>query len=117
MRSFRDSDGLTLAVALERGEQPEDHASVIDLVQLPPGSRPLPFALLEYEEVSRCRVLSCGSYDECLSFAARVQWVSFSCRQCPKYRAGTQRTLAIGADDDGTARVGPRPAGAIIKLR
>ena len=67
------------------GEQQGELAEVIDLVQLPLGSRPTPIAYLDYEEIQRTRVLSCGSYQRCLSFAAQVRWKSFHCRQCPQH--------------------------------
>lgn len=94
-----------------RDPVPEDKAPVIDLVHLPPGTRPTPFALLDYEEVTRCRVLDCASYGECLSFAARLQWPSFHCRQCPKY------ALAVKPEHGSTRARASGPDAAVIKLR
>ncbi len=68
-----------------RREGDDDQAEVIDLVQLPRGTRPTPIAYLEVEEVDRCRVLSCAHYAACLQFAAQVSWKSFHCRQCPQH--------------------------------
>lgn len=59
-------------------------AEVIDLVQLPRGTRPTPVAYLDYDEVERCREMECDHYQSCLEFAARVRWKSFHCRQCPQ---------------------------------
>ncbi|MGF1511724.1 MAG: hypothetical protein ACFB9M_19690 [Myxococcota bacterium] len=72
----------TLALARERSDQ---DAEVIDLVRLPPGTRPTPVAYLDYEEVSKCRVMECQHYQTCLTFAAEVRWRSFHCRQCPHH--------------------------------
>jgi hypothetical protein len=116
VKSFRDPNGFTLAVAEKRVETAADEAEVFDLVQLPQGTRPTPFASIELEEVNRCRVLDCEAYNTCLSFAARLQWPSFHCRQCPQYQ------------ESGTRRVGPRygsleldgdeaPDARVIKLR
>jgi hypothetical protein len=113
VRSFRDSSGFTLAVAVERREEPAtDEAEVIDLVQLPPGTRPTPFASIEYEEVNRCRVLDCGAYATCLNFAARLQWPSFHCRQCPRYTFDSRELELARARERAGA-----PDARIIKLR
>lgn len=117
VKSFRDSDGFTRAVAMGRSDvRAEDAAEVIDLVHLPPGTRPTPFASLEFDEVNRCRVLDCGTYDACLSFAARLQWPSFHCRQCPKYALGCGTREAYELN---TARrsAASGPGAAVIKLR
>lgn len=104
-------DGSTLAVSRSKGETREDgHAEVIDLVQLPSGTRPTPIAYLDYEDVERCRFMDCEHYQNCLAFAAEVRWRSFHCRQCPK---NPERVSAKGADLD--ADDGERHA-AIIKL-
>lgn len=122
MRSFRDSAGFTLAVAVERREAnaDEEGAEVIDLVHLPTGARPTPFASLEYEEVSRCRVLDCSTYNDCLEFAARLRWPSFHCRQCPKYVAGTEaEPTAARRERPAHRRLSGAsgPDASIIKLR
>jgi hypothetical protein len=90
----------------------DDSADVIDLVHLPHGTRPTPFASLEYEEVQRCRVLDCGTYAACLAFAARLQWPSFHCRQCPKY--GFAESGAFELDEDASS-IGPDAS--VIKIR
>lgn len=119
MKSFRDPNGFTLAVAEKRVETPADEAEIFDLVQLPQGTRPTPFASIELEEVNRCRVLDCASYSTCLSFAARLQWPSFHCRQCPHYQeSGTRKngprygTFEM-EEDDGVEAQDAR----VIKLR
>lgn len=119
MRSFRDSAGFTLAVALERKDPAadDDSAEVIDLVHLPSGTRPTPFASLEYAEVQRCRMLDCGTYAACLAFAARLQWPSFHCRQCPKYCAEEDRGRFGAATERVFASAGAGTDAAIIKLR
>jgi hypothetical protein len=61
-------------------------AQVVALVRLPQGSRPIPIAYLEYDEIERCRQLACPDYQGCLTFAAEERWKSFHCRQCPKSR-------------------------------
>jgi hypothetical protein len=114
VKSYRDSAGFTRAVAVERVDtlQDDDSADVIDLVHLPHGTRPTPFAGLEYDEVQRCRVLTCGTYAACLAFAARLQWPSFHCRQCPKYafvEGEAHEVDAIGADYG--------PDASVIKIR
>jgi hypothetical protein len=96
------SDGAhssTLALARE----PVEDAEIIDLVRLPTGTRPTPVAYLDYEEISRCRVMDCEHYTTCLAFAAEVRWRSFHCRQCPHH----------------PDRREPRPerAGSLIHLR
>ena len=58
-------------------------AEVIDLVRLPVGARPVPYAGLEYEEVPASRHLDCDTYGACLDFVASIRWVGFSCRRCP----------------------------------
>jgi hypothetical protein len=88
-----------------------DASEVIDLVHLPPGTRPTPFASIDYEEVYRCRVLDCGTYNACLAFAARLQWPSFHCRQCPKYAF----IDGVACELDGDEAQGPDAA--VIKLR
>jgi hypothetical protein len=114
VKSYRDSAGFTRAVAMERGDSSDDdRAEVIDLVHLPPGTRPTPFASVEYDEVLRCRVLDCGTYAECLSFAARLQWPSFHCRQCPKYGFAYETGTAFEIDSDEASG----PDAAVIKLR
>jgi hypothetical protein len=88
-------------------------AEIIDLVQLPSGARPTPFAELSYLEVPRARAMDCDTYHDCLSLAARVHWVGFHCRQCPKYvpNARILNAPAVDPDDD------ERPDAAIIRLR
>ncbi len=89
MRSFKDREGVTIAVAKGRDRLPAgEGAEVIDLIQLPSGSRPRPFAELEIDEVPRSRSLSCDRYDECLGFAAHAKWRGFSCRACPRFPRG-----------------------------
>jgi hypothetical protein len=86
MRSFKDQQGTTFAVAKGRNvAKDEEAAEVIDLIQLPSGCRPRPFAELEFDEVARSRQMDCSRYDECLGFAAHARWRSFSCRLCPRY--------------------------------
>ncbi len=113
VKSYRDSAGFTRAVAVERTSENDDRAEVIDLVHLPPGTRPTPFASIEYDEVNRCRVLDCGTYNECLSFAARVQWPSFHCRQCPKYAFACESESAYEREKN----LASGPDAAVIKLR
>lgn len=85
----------TLAVTRTSERATERSAEVIDLVQLPAGTRPTPIAYLDYDEVSTRREMDCEYYQACLSFAARVRWKSFHCRQCPKHpdRALSTRRL------------------------
>lgn len=111
MRSFKDREGVTIAVAKER-DRPSAcaGAEVIDLIQLPSGSRPRPFAELEIDEVPRSRSLSCDRYDDCLSFAAHAKWRGFSCRTCPRFRLGAE-----GRPEDAEAPLAER-GGAIIRL-
>ena len=114
MRSFRDSSGIS-AVAVERRDRsPDDEAEVIDLVHLPPGTRPTPFASIEIEEVNRCRVLDCSTYSACLSFAARLLWPSFHCRQGPKYDFDNAVNRSY---ERAVLRGGSGPDAAVIKLR
>lgn len=112
VKAFRDSTGLTLAVAEKREETADDEAEIFDLVQLPSGTRPTPFASIEYDEVTRCRVLDCGTYNQCLNFAARLQWPSFHCRQCPKYAFEPSEIERLRARQFSSA-----PDARIIKLR
>lgn len=99
----------TVAVARARREGPgSSYAEVIDLVHLPRGTRPTPIAFLEYEEVNRCRVMDCMFYQQCLNFAARVQWRSFHCRQCPHHPDRVAGARIPCSDD-------PRPA-SVIRL-
>ena len=112
VKAFRDSTGFTLAVAEKREETLEDEAEVFDLVQLPSGTRPTPFANIDYDEVTRCRVLDCGTYNQCLSFAARLQWPSFHCRQCPKYAFEPSEIERLRARQFSSA-----PDARVIKLR
>lgn len=76
--------GSTLAVARGKTDRHTD-ADIIDLVQLPRGTRPTPIAYLDYDEVQTRRQMDCDYYHSCLSFAARVRWKSFHCRQCPQH--------------------------------
>lgn len=97
-------------LALSRAQKDADDAEIIDLVQLPRGTRPTPIACLEYEEVARCRQMDCAYYQSCLNFAARVRWRSFHCRQCPLH----PERLAKAQAAEGTE--GELDA-AIIRLR
>ncbi len=97
-------------LALARTPRDADDAEIIDLVQLPRGTRPTPIACLEYEEVARCRQMDCDYYQSCLNFAARVRWRSFHCRQCPLHPDRTARAQGAGAD-------GAELDAAIIQLR
>ena len=102
---------MTVAVAKERERSSTcDGAEVIDLIQLPSGSRPRPFAELEIDEVPRSRLLTCDRYDECLSFAAHAKWRGFSCRTCPRFKLGAP----VRPEDAETAAL-PRSA-AVIRL-
>lgn len=83
---------------------------VIDLIQLPSGSRPRPFAELEIDEVPRSRSLTCSRYDECLSFAAHAKWRGFSCRTCPRFRLGA------GAPEEGAEAEALERGAAVIRL-
>ena len=74
----------TLAVTRGKADRHLD-ADIIDLVQLPRGTRPTPIAYLDYDEVQSRRQMDCDYYHSCLSFAARVRWKSFHCRQCPQH--------------------------------
>ena len=90
-----------LAVSRPRREGHEtDHAEVIDLVQLPSGTRPTPIAYLEYEEVERCRHMDCEHYFRCLTFAAQVKWRSFHCRQCSKNPERNETIVHQPEDED-----------------
>lgn len=111
MRSFKDREGVTIAVAKGRDRLPaHEGAEVIDLIQLPSGSRPRPFAELEIDEVPRSRSLSCDRYDECLSFAAHAKWRGFSCRTCPRFRLGA------GAPSAGDEAEAVERGAAVIRL-
>ncbi len=102
---------MTVAVAKERERSPAgDGAEVIDLIQLPSGSRPRPFAELEIDEVPRSRSLSCDRYDDCLSFAAHAKWRGFSCRTCPRFRLGTP----VRPEDEDVAAA--QSGAAVIRL-
>jgi hypothetical protein len=79
------SGGSTLAVARSKTDARRQDADIIDLVQLPRGTRPTPIAYLDYDEVQTRRQMDCDYYQSCLSFAARVRWKSFHCRQCPQH--------------------------------
>lgn len=104
-------------MAVERRDPSADEegADVIDLVHLPSGTRPTPFASLEYSEVSRCRVLDCTTYASCLAFAARLQWPSFHCRQCPRYAQVDGRAV-FARERVHVSSSGGQEA-AVIKLR
>lgn len=78
-------DGSTLAVTRGKAVSRQQDADIIDLVQLPRGTRPTPIAYLDYDEVQTRRQMDCDYYHACLSFAARVRWKSFHCRQCPQH--------------------------------
>ena len=82
-------------------------ASVIDLTHLPTGARPMPFAVLDYDEVSYVRRLDCGWYGRCLDFVAHIKWAGFSCRRCP---------LQAGQRDDAEAS-DAEPVATVIHLR
>src|SRR5439155_21395181 len=98
--SFDKRNGA-LAVIRLRDESPAaPGAQVIDLVHLPPGARPLPYAELDFEEVPGARALDCDTYHECLSLAARVQWRGFHCRRCPKFLGLPARPEGAKSDDD-----------------
>ncbi len=77
--------GSTLAVTRGKVDARQQDADIIDLVQLPRGTRPTPIAYLDYDEVQTRRQMDCDYYHSCLSFAARVRWKSFHCRQCPQH--------------------------------
>ena len=85
-------------------EEPEpEGAEIIDLVQLPAGSRPFPRVELELDEVEIARALHCESYNACLSFAATVKWRGFHCRRCPKFHG--EEKVAIASNDGRVAPV------------
>jgi hypothetical protein len=114
VRSFEDSNGAPFAVVRPRDERStEAGAEIIDLVHLPSGARPTPFAELDFEEVPRARVLDCDTYNECLELAARVRWAGFHCRQCPK--ACERTRLAAGGEPHGSSV--EREDAPIIRLR
>ncbi|MCA9553791.1 MAG: hypothetical protein KC933_27375 [Myxococcales bacterium] len=94
--------------ALSRDRQDDDEAEIIDLVHLPRGTRPTPIAYLDFEEVERLRVMSCGFYQDCLTFAAEVKWRSFHCKQCPENPA----RAGLGREDPAL----PDSNAAVIKL-
>ena len=85
----------------------ENWAEIIDLVKLPVGARPVPYAGLEYEEVPASRYLDCDSYGACLDFVASIRWVGFSCRRCP-FNTPEAEEVA----EDGL----PAQSGAVIPL-
>jgi hypothetical protein len=91
----------------DRNTSCEKWAEVIDLVKLPVGARPIPYAGLEYEEVPASRHLDCDTYGACLDFVASIRWVGFSCRRCP-FNAPEANEVA-----DGDL---PAQAGAVIPL-
>lgn len=92
-RRALDASPPNATLALSRQRREAEDAEIIDLVHLPAGTRPTPVAYLDYDEVSRCRVMECEHYHRCLAFAAEVRWRSFHCRQCPKNpdRIGSER--------------------------
>lgn len=94
-----------------------DQAEVIDLVHIPAGTRPTPFAGLDYDEVMRCRVLDCGTYSDCLNFAARLQWPSFHCRQCPKYVFEPSTASQMERARRARLALASGPDASVIKLR
>jgi hypothetical protein len=113
-----DNDALSEAIAPAGGftppttvqeppssaEEPEtEGAEIIDLVQLPAGSRPFPRVELELDEVEIARALHCESYNACLSFAATVKWRGFHCRRCPKFHG--EEKVAIASNDGRVAPV------------
>ncbi len=112
MSGTSQGGGSTLAVSREKlGGARRHDADVIDLVQLPRGTRPTPNAYLDHDEVETRREMTCDYYHACLSFAARVRWKSFHCRQCPQHpeRAGQAAPVEIDEED--------RVEAAVIKLR
>ena len=114
VRSFEDKNGATLAVVRPRDDASSQlGAEIIDLVHLPSGARPTPFAELNFEEVPRARALDCDTYNECLALAARVRWAGFHCRQCPKACEGAR--LAAGGEPHGSSA--EREDAPIIRLR
>jgi hypothetical protein len=110
MRSFEDDEGVTVAVAQGREAIEAGGAQIIDLIQLPSGSRPRPFAGIEVDEVQAFRLMDCDDYGACLSFAARVRWRSFSCKTCPRF---VQARRAAQHDD----ATGAANLAAVIRLR
>ncbi len=46
-----------------------------------PGTAGLP-------SVSKHRAVDCEIYDQCLTFACARDWQNWSCRACPRFRAG-----------------------------
>lgn len=111
-----DNDALSSAVAPAVGFTPPsalaqngaeeaepEGAEIIDLVQLPAGSRPFPRVELELDEVEIARALHCESYNACLSFAATVKWRGFHCRRCPKFHG--EEKVAIASNDGRVAPV------------
>ncbi|GEM_PF-1766418 len=84
-------------------EAETEGAEIIDLVQLPAGSRPFPRVELELDEVEIARALHCESYNACLSFAATVKWRGFHCRRCPKFHG--EEKVAIASNDGRVAPV------------
>jgi hypothetical protein len=51
--------------------------------------------LLEADEVSANRRFLCPDYEECLTFAMRNRWPSWTCRECPRVRAELPATAAV----------------------
>lgn len=78
------------ALSRPRPHTPGQGAEVIDLVRLPLGTRPTPMVPLDFEDVDRCRDLSCERYQACLAFCAMIRWKSFHCRQCPQRSAAVE---------------------------
>lgn len=115
--SFDEGKSATLAVSRGRDEDAKERgAEIIDLVYLPTGARPHPRIELDYDEVNEARELNCGSYSECLAFAASVQWRSFHCRRCPRYGLPHDaRVLVVGARPEEEAHSGE--LAAVIRLR
>ncbi len=104
-------------LTVPRGRSASDEAEVIDLVHLPRGTRPTPIAFIDYEEVSRCRVLDCELYASCLAFAASVHWKSFHCRQCPQHPDRRAVVHGAGRAVAGASRAADAHGAAVIKLR
>lgn len=85
-------------------------AQVIDLTYLPIGARPVPFATLDFEEVTEVRRLDCDNYGRCLDFVAHIKWSGFSCRRCPMRRA--EAPVPARPDDSIELEAAP-----VIRLR
>ncbi|MEM7677605.1 MAG: hypothetical protein AAF449_16535 [Myxococcota bacterium] len=99
---MRGHNDQTLAVSRFRDGTRRDEAEVIDLVQLPLGTRPTPICGVEFDEVDRLREMDCDFYQSCLGFAAQVRWRSFHCRQCPRHPGRVARNPAAASAE-------PRP--------